>query len=168
MVLWMSAQGISSCLSRLLWHQDSKNDRHEEERRHICDQMATFSRIIEGLNSHDRAVNHARPHGEPDDALVRIGVSGRDEQKYAQCRIHSDDHQQIVRMSVAPSPARGPHNAQRIYAEYERQTDDDQGDTEKKQAICIRHIGTLTVQGLDRIWMPKADPKAFDRTLICS
>jgi hypothetical protein len=141
----MSAQGISSSLRRP-GHQDSKNDRHEEERRHICNQVAAFSRIIEGLNSHDRAVNHARPHGKPDDALVRVGISGCDKQKYAQCRIHSDDHQQIVRMSVAPSPARGPHNAQCIYAEYERQTDDDQGDTEKKQAICIRHIGTLPIQ----------------------
>ena len=116
MVLWMSAQGISSCLRRP-GHQDSKNDRHEEERRHICNQVAAFSRIIEGLNSHDRAVNHARPHGKPDDALVRVGISGCDKQKYAQCRIHSDDHQQIVRMSVPPSPARGPHNAQCIYAE---------------------------------------------------
>src|SRR3954451_2525053 len=99
-------------------HQYCKNDRHEEERGYISYQMAAFGRIVEGLSAHDRPVNHARPHGEPDNALVRIGVSRCDEEKYAQCRIHSDDHHQIVRISLAPSPARGPHNAQCIYAKY--------------------------------------------------
>jgi len=69
-----------SCL-RSPGHQYGKNDRHEEERRHVCYQMAAFGRIIEGLNAHDRAVNYARPDGEPDNALVRVGISRRDEQK---------------------------------------------------------------------------------------
>src|SRR5262245_12003691 len=102
--------------------------------------MAAFRSVTEGLSSHDRAVNHARPHGKPYNAFVSIGISRCDEQKYAQRRIHSDNHQQIVRMYVAPSPARGPHNGQRIKAKYARETGDDQGDTQEKQAICIRHV----------------------------
>src|SRR3954462_7232395 len=54
-------------------HQRCKNDRHEEERRRISYQMAAFGRIVEGLNAHDCPVNHTRPHGEPDNALVCIG-----------------------------------------------------------------------------------------------
>ena len=46
-----------------------------------------------------------------------------------------------------------------VYAKYERQTDDDQGDTEKKQSICIRHVCiSRTTFGSNRScdWMPKA------------
>src|SRR6516164_6605708 len=55
-------------------HQYCENDRHEEECRHIRYQMAAFARVTESLYAHDRAMNHARPHGEPDKALVRVGV----------------------------------------------------------------------------------------------
>src|SRR4029450_11588058 len=75
---------------------------------------------LKAWTPHDRAVNHARPHGKPDEARARIRISRGGDQKSAQCRIHSADHQQIVRMSVAPSPARRPHNAQGVYAKYER------------------------------------------------
>jgi hypothetical protein len=152
-------------------HQYRKNDRHEEERRHVCYQMAAFGWIMEGLRGHDRAVNHARPHGKPDDAPVRIGISRSDEQKYAQRRINSDNHQQIVRMSLAPDPARRPHNAQRIYAEYERQTDDDEGDAEKEQAVCIGHICVSRTHIRIKLFMrldAKGNPKDFAESLICS
>jgi CHAT domain len=56
-------------------HQHCKYDRNENERRHISDQMTALGRIGEGLNAHDRPVNHARPHGEPDEALVSVGIS---------------------------------------------------------------------------------------------
>ena len=38
-------------------------------------QMTALGRIGEGLNAHDRPVNQARPHGEPDEALVSVGIS---------------------------------------------------------------------------------------------
>jgi hypothetical protein len=56
-------------------HQHCKYDRNENERRHIADQMTAFDRIAEGLNAHDCSVNHVRPHGEPDDAFVSVGIS---------------------------------------------------------------------------------------------
>ncbi len=37
--------------------------------------MTALGRIGEALNAHDRPVNQARPHGEPDDALVSVGGS---------------------------------------------------------------------------------------------
>ena len=55
-------------------HQHCKYDRHENERRQVSHQMTALGRIGEALNAHDRPVNHARPHGEPDDALVSVGV----------------------------------------------------------------------------------------------
>src|SRR5262249_54528503 len=45
-----------------------------------------------------------------------------------------------MRMSLPPSPARGPDNTQRIYAKYESETDDDQRYAKKEQTICIRHF----------------------------
>ena len=45
------------------------------ERGHISYQMTALGRIAEGLNPHDRRVNHARPYGEPDEALVSVGIS---------------------------------------------------------------------------------------------
>jgi hypothetical protein len=56
-------------------HQHCKYDRNENERRHISDQMTALGRIGKGLNAHDRPVNHTRPHGEPDEALVSVGIS---------------------------------------------------------------------------------------------
>ena len=56
-------------------HQHGKDDRNENERRRISHQMTAFSRIAEALNAHDRPMNYARPHGEPDKALVSIGIS---------------------------------------------------------------------------------------------
>src|SRR5262245_12654113 len=41
-------------------HQHCKYDRNENERRHISHQMTPLGRIVEGLNAHDRPVNHAR------------------------------------------------------------------------------------------------------------
>src|SRR5262245_22479922 len=86
-------------------HQYCKNDRKEKERRHIAYQMTAFGGIADGLHAHDRGVNHARPHGEPDQTLVRIGISRCDKQKYAERGVHSKDHRQIVRVSLSPSPA---------------------------------------------------------------
>src|SRR5262249_33953118 len=100
-------------------HQHCKYDGNENERGHISHQMTALGRIAEGLNAHDPPVNHARPYGEPDDAFVSVGISCGDEQKHAQRRIHSKDHHQIVRMSLSPSPARGPENTKCIYAKYE-------------------------------------------------
>src|SRR5262249_14283867 len=104
-----------SCL-RGTGHQYCENDRHEEERRHIRYQMATFTRITEGLYAHDRAVNHARPHGEPDKALVRVGILRCDEQKYPERRVQADNHQQIVGLCVTPRTARGRHKANAVQA----------------------------------------------------
>src|SRR5262249_183340 len=56
-------------------HQHCKYDRNENERGHISHQMTALGRIAEGLNPHDRRVNHARPYGEPDEALVSVGMS---------------------------------------------------------------------------------------------
>src|SRR5215475_11792252 len=56
-------------------HQHCKYDRNENKRGHISDQMTALGRIAEGLNTHDRPMNHARPHGEPDEALVSVGIS---------------------------------------------------------------------------------------------
>src|SRR5262249_59078685 len=56
-------------------HQHCKYDRNENERGHISHQMTALGRIAEGLNPHDRRVNHARPYGEPDEALVSVGIS---------------------------------------------------------------------------------------------
>src|SRR5215467_11407097 len=122
--------------------QHCKYDRHQNKRWHISQQMTALGRVAEGLNPHDRRVNHARPHGEPDEALVSVGISCGDEQKHAQRRVHSDDHHEIVRMSLSPGPARGPENTQCIYAKYESQTDDDQRHAQKKQTICIRHFAS--------------------------
>src|SRR5262249_10052819 len=131
---------ISLKLVRSARHQHCKYDRHENKRWHISHQMTALGRVAEGLNAHDRRVNHARPHGEPDEALVSVGISCGDEQKHAQRRVHSNDHHEIVRMPLSPSPARGPENTQCIYAKYESQTDNDQGYAKKKQTICIRHL----------------------------
>src|SRR6516165_5051907 len=54
--------------------QRCKYDRHENKRWHISHQMTALGRVAEGLNPHDRRVNHARPHGEPDEALVSVGI----------------------------------------------------------------------------------------------
>ncbi len=56
-------------------HQHCKYDRNENKRGHISDQMTALGRIAEGLYAHDRPMNHARPHGEPDEALVSVGIS---------------------------------------------------------------------------------------------
>src|SRR5215813_11494212 len=131
---------ISLKLVRSARHQHCKYDRHENKRWHISHQMTALGRVAEGLDAHDRRVNHARPHGEPDEALVSVRISCGDEQKHAQRRVHSDDHHEIVRMSLSPGPARGPENTQCIDAKYESQTDEDQGYAQKKQTICIRHF----------------------------
>src|SRR5215813_6910081 len=70
---------LYSNLRAILWHQHCQNDRYEEKCRCICNQMAAFGRIIESLNAHDGTVNHARLHGEPNKALVRVGVLRCDE-----------------------------------------------------------------------------------------
>jgi hypothetical protein len=51
-------------------YQRCKYDRNENERGHISDQMTALGRIAEGLNAHDRPVNHARPHSEPEGSCV--------------------------------------------------------------------------------------------------
>src|ERR1700682_6412158 len=102
--------------------------------------MTAFFRVVERLKGHDRAVRHARPYGEPDETLVRLGISRCDEQKHAQCRIDDDDHHQIVRVSMSPAPAGGPDDAQRINNEYESQAEDDQRDTKIKLTIGFRHF----------------------------
>src|SRR5262245_4790990 len=117
--------------------QRCKDDRNENERGHIAHQMTALDRITDGLNAHDRRVNQARPHGKPDDVRVSVRISRGDEQKHAQRRIHSDDHHQIVRMSLSPDPTRGPDKTQGKYAKYESQADDDQRYAKKKQTICI-------------------------------
>src|SRR4029077_3220158 len=103
--------------------------------------MTALGRLAQALNAHDRSMNHARPHGEPDEALMSRGISGGDEQKHAQSPIHSNDHHQIVLwVSLSPYPARGPEDAQRIYSKNKRQADGNESDPEKKQASCIRHL----------------------------
>ena len=87
--------------------------------------MTLFRPIVKGLNGHDPAVHHARPDREPDYAFVRVGISRCDKQKHTQRRVDTDDHHQIVRVSVSPGPARGPDNAQWINTEYESQAEDD-------------------------------------------
>jgi len=99
-----------------------------------------FRRIVEGLDPHNCSVHDAGPYSEPDEAPVLIRISRCDEQKYAQRRINTYDHHEIVRVPMAPSPARGPNKAQRINTEYENQAKDDQRDTQIKYAICIRHF----------------------------
>jgi hypothetical protein len=56
-------------------HQHRKYDRNENKRGHISYQVTALGRIAEGLNAHDRPMSHARPHGEPDEALVSVGIS---------------------------------------------------------------------------------------------
>src|SRR5262249_45565644 len=56
-------------------HQHCKYDGNQNKRGHISDQMTALGRIAKGLNTHDRPMNHARPHGEPDEALVSVGIS---------------------------------------------------------------------------------------------
>src|SRR5262249_2318720 len=56
-------------------HQHCKYDGNENKRGHISHQMTALGRIAEGLNAHDRPMNHARPYGEPDEALVSVGIS---------------------------------------------------------------------------------------------
>src|SRR5262249_37598081 len=56
-------------------HQHCKYDCNENERGHISHQMTALGRITEGLHPHDHRVNHARPYGEPDEALVSVGIS---------------------------------------------------------------------------------------------
>src|SRR6202521_1326579 len=102
--------------------------------------MTAFFHVVERLKGHDRAVRHARPYGEPDETLVRLGVSRGQEQKHAQRRVDGDDHHQIVRVSMSPAPAGRPDDAQRINTEYESQAEDDQRDTKIKPTICIRHF----------------------------
>src|SRR5258708_26560925 len=102
--------------------------------------MTAFLHIVEGLNGHEPSVHHARPYGEPDNALVRSGILRCEEQKHTKRRIDSDDHHQIMRVSMSPSPTGGPNNAQRINTEYESQSDNDQRDTEIKLTICVRHF----------------------------
>jgi hypothetical protein len=64
--------------------QRCKYDRDENKRWHISQEMTALGRVAHGLNAHDYRVNHARPHGEPDEARVRVGISCGDEQKHAQ------------------------------------------------------------------------------------
>src|SRR5215472_14725342 len=111
--------------------QRCKYDRNENKRWHISQEMTALGRVAHGLNAHDCRVDHARPHGEPDEARVRVGISCGDEQKHAQRRVHSNDHHEIVRMSLSPSPARGPETTQCVYAKYENYPDDDQGYSKK-------------------------------------
>jgi hypothetical protein len=60
--------------------------------------------------------------------------------QHAQRRIHSNDHHQVVGMSLSPCPARGPENTQCVYAKCESQADDDQRYAKKKQTISVRHF----------------------------
>src|SRR5262249_1118022 len=65
---------------RAPWRQRCKYDRNENQRRHIAHQMTALERIVDGLNAHDRRVNQARPHGEPDDVRVSERIFRSDEQ----------------------------------------------------------------------------------------
>ena len=67
-----SGQILAVTLSRGPRHQHCKDDRNQDERRHISQQMPALARILDGLNAHDRPMNRARPNGEPDEALVSI------------------------------------------------------------------------------------------------
>src|SRR5262249_56782502 len=49
-------------------HQYSKDNRDEEERGHISQQMAAFPCVAKGLSRHDSSMHDARPYGEPDNA----------------------------------------------------------------------------------------------------
>src|SRR5258708_39821027 len=102
--------------------------------------MTAFFHVVERLKGHDAAMHQARPDGEPDEALVGLGISRGQEQKHAQRRIDGDDHHQVVRVPMSPGPAGGPDNAQWINAEYESQADDDQRDTKIKPTIGFRHF----------------------------
>src|SRR5215475_10776810 len=84
------------CKCRGPRHQHCKYDRNENKRRCISHYMTALSRIHESLNAHDCPMNHTRPHGEPNEAFMSVGISCGDEQKHAQDRIHSNDHHQIV------------------------------------------------------------------------
>jgi hypothetical protein len=101
--------------------------------------MTLFRRSTEGLQCHDCSVHHARPYGEPDDALMRVRIARRRQKEYAERRLDSDDHHQVVRVPLTPCPAGGPDNAQRIDAENESKPDDDQRDAEVKQTTGRRH-----------------------------
>jgi len=70
-----SGQILAATLLRGPRHQHCKDDRNENKRRHISHQVPALARILDRLNAHDRRMNHARPDGEPYEALVSIGIS---------------------------------------------------------------------------------------------
>src|SRR5262249_36608947 len=66
--------GQITALLRCPRHQHCKDDCNEDERSHVSEQMAMLHGVVDGLNAHDRRMNEARPHGEPDEAFVRVGI----------------------------------------------------------------------------------------------
>jgi hypothetical protein len=72
-----SRQILAATLLRGPRHQRRKDHRNENERRRISHQMTALGGIVQGLNTHNRPVNHARPHGEPDEALVSKSLEAR-------------------------------------------------------------------------------------------
>src|SRR5262249_51691755 len=114
----LSAYGGRDPIRRAPLHPDPKDERYQEQRRHVAKQMTPFCRIAEGLQCHDYSVHHARPHGEPDDALMRVRIARRHQKEHAERRIDTDDHHQIVGVPLTPCPAGGPDDTQQIDAEY--------------------------------------------------
>src|SRR6516165_7918571 len=97
--------------------------------------MPSFSRVAECLPSHDCSMYHARPHGEPDYAFVRVRITRRHQKEHTERGIDADDHHQVVGVAPPPSPAGGPDDAQRIEAEYANEADDDKRDAKIKHTI---------------------------------
>jgi hypothetical protein len=63
-----------------------------------------------------------------DTTVTREGVACRDQQKYSEGGIDADDHHQVMRMSMSPTPAGRPHHRLGVDPEDEDQSDDYQGD----------------------------------------
>src|SRR5215470_12959652 len=120
-------------------HQHPKDDRYKKKGGHVTKQMTPFRRVLDSLPGHDGSMHHAGPYGEPDDAFVRVRITRGHQKEYAERRVNSNDHHQVVGVALTPSPARGPNYAQRIDAQYESKADDDKRDAEIKQTIDCRH-----------------------------
>src|ERR1700731_2993470 len=94
---------------------------------------------LEGLNGHDRSMDHARPDREPDETPMFERVACRDDQKHPESRVNTDNHQRVIRVTGMPSPARRPNDHQRADSDQENQPTQYQWDTQVFGAIVVGH-----------------------------
>src|SRR5262249_57172903 len=101
--------------------------------------MASLAGVGDRLNSHDRGMNHTRPHREPDQASMLIRISRCEQQKDSERRVDANDHQQVVRVTMSPCPAGWPDKAEWIDSKNEDQPHGYESDPQRKQAGRVRH-----------------------------